>query len=98
MSGWHILGVGRPILAASRLSKPAGRAEKRVRSLKGCPTPLDVVIQRELVWVWAQADGVGLVAALVVDEGFDQLFGEYIALQEERVVVLQTPQRLFERC
>src|SRR5580704_13914331 len=74
------------------------RMERRRKWRRRRKRRLDVVIQGEFVWVRAQPDGVGFVAALVIDEGFDQLFGEYVALQQERVVLLQTAQRLFQRC
>ena len=46
----------------------------------GRPTPtLDVVIQRELIRMRPQANGVGFVLALVGDERLQQLFAEYIA-------------------
>jgi hypothetical protein len=55
-----------------------GRSDKAllVEQVAWCS---DVVIQRELVRVRAQADGIGFVAPLVVYKGFDQLFGENVA-------------------
>src|ERR1035438_9594665 len=61
---------------------------------EACPTYLDVVIQRELVGMRAQADRLRFVLAFVIDEGFDQLLGEDVAAQEEAVVVFQAAQGL----
>src|SRR5215470_6201974 len=59
---------------------------------------LDVVIQGELVRMRPQAHGIRFVLALVVDVGFDQFRAEYIALQQEAVVVFQAVERFVERC
>src|SRR5580658_7025826 len=56
----------------------------------------DVVIERELVGVWPQPDGIRFVPAFVIDERLDQFFGEHIALQQEGMIIFQAPQRFFE--
>src|SRR5207245_4497135 len=48
----------------------------------------DVEVERELPRVGPQADGVDL-GALVGDPGVDQVAGEDVALEQERVVALQ---------
>ena len=45
----------------------------------------------------AQADGIDLLGALVVDPSVDQVVGEHIALQEKVPVLIQGIQRLFQR-
>ena len=68
------------IIDAAKESIASGKAVKHeVRRARGS----DVVVQRELVGMRAQTDRVGLVLALVVDEGLDQFFGEDVALQQE---------------
>ncbi len=56
----------------------------------------DVVIELELVGVWAQPDRVDLVGALEVDPGLDQVRGEYVALQQEVVIGLERVEHLVE--
>ena len=56
----------------------------------------DVVVQREFVRMRAQADGIGLAAALVRDEGLEQLFAEDVAFQQEGVVVFKAGERFVE--
>ncbi len=65
------------------------RGSDQSRDRQGAVKELNVVIQGELVRMRAQPDGVGLVLALVVDERFEQLLGEDIALEQEGVVVLE---------
>ena len=57
---------------------------------------LNIVVQRELVGMRAQANRIGFVLALVVYERFDQIFAEHIALQQKFVIFFETGQRLFE--
>jgi len=52
------------------------------------PVRLNVVVQRELVGMRAQADRIGFVLSFVVDEGFEQFLGEHVALQQEGVILL----------
>src|SRR5436190_23124944 len=58
---------------------------------------LNVVIQLEFVRMRPQTNRVGLRLALVGDKGLDQLLREYIALEQEPVIVLQAGERFFER-
>jgi len=51
---------------------------------------LDVVIQVELVGMRTERDGVHLILLLVVDPGFDQIFGKDITLQQIIMVFLQS--------
>lgn len=63
----------------------------------GAGQKLNVVIQRELVRMRAQANGVHFLRALVIDIRIEQFLGEDVALQEELVVPLQRIERIFER-
>src|SRR3954469_18264172 len=79
-----------------------GNSDQRVRSTEGrnpCLRVLTLVVEveRELVGVRTQAEGVHLVLALVVDPGLDDLRREHVALEEERTVALQSLERLVER-
>src|SRR5260370_12779189 len=69
----------------------SGPSEQRLNLL------LNVVVQRELVRMRPQPDGVRFVLALVVDECLDQLLTEHIALRKEAVIVFEAIQRLLER-
>src|SRR5450432_4761435 len=55
-----------------------------------------VEVQRELVRVRAEADGVDLVLALVVEPGLDELRREDVALEQEGVILLERVQRRVE--
>src|SRR4029453_13319890 len=54
-------------------------------------------VQRELVRMRPEPDGVDLVRHLVVDPGLDDVLGEDVALQEEIVVALQVLERFVVR-
>src|SRR6476660_2914930 len=58
---------------------------------------LAVVIQRELVGMRAEPDRVEFLRPLPVDPGLDQIFGEDVALQQERVICFERVDGLFER-
>src|SRR5437870_6960782 len=45
----------------------------------------------------AQANCVHFFGALVFDVGSEQLFGEHIAFEQERMILLQSIQCIFER-
>src|SRR5690349_12710587 len=68
---------------------------KRGRRLRMTPVVfqrlpfLDVVVERELVGVRAQAEGVDLVGALVADPRVEEVLGEHAADAEEVVVLLE---------
>src|ERR1700676_254975 len=57
----------------------------------------DVVIQRKLIRVRAQADRIDFLFALVPDPGADDVLGEDVALEQELLVLLQARQRLLQR-
>src|SRR5437868_9512288 len=61
-----------------------------------CRPLLNVVVQSELVRMRTQTDRVHFLLALVLDVGADQLFGEYITLEHEGMVFLQTVERFVE--
>src|SRR6266566_8501171 len=56
-----------------------------------------VVVEGELRGMRPQAHDVGLVLALVVDPGADQLLAEHAAYREERVIPLERIEGLGER-
>src|SRR5919106_242859 len=72
---------------------PAARDGRRARALRD----LHVVVQRELPRVGAQADGIDLLLALVLDPGLDQVLGEHVALEQELVVLLKGVEGVAER-
>src|ERR1700722_13743527 len=69
------------------IQKPLPVVAARKRPAAGYK--LDVVVEREFVRVRAEADRVGFALSLVSDEGFDQLFAEYVALQHEGMIVFE---------
>src|SRR5690349_2530638 len=58
---------------------------------------LNIVVERELVRVRAQSDGVGFAPAFIADEGFEQLLAEDVALEQECVILLQAVECFLER-
>ena len=72
-AGLTVASPGRPLRSAT----PAGA---------GIPLLLHVVVERELVGMWAGAEGVDLVGLLVPDPGVDDVRGEDIAAKQEVVV------------
>src|SRR5262249_32021813 len=58
---------------------------------------LDVVIERELIRMRTQPDGVDFLLALVPDPGADDVAGEDVALQQELMVLFEGIQRFVER-
>src|SRR5206468_5479113 len=54
---------------------------------------LNVIIQRELVRMRPQPDGVHFFLALVPDPGADDVAGEHVALEQELVVFFQAIER-----
>src|ERR1035437_5444207 len=90
--------------AMARLGSPPGEMLTctmapciRVVCTRQSLMPLDVVIQRELVGMRAQAHRLRFVLAFVIDEGFDQFLGEDVAAHEETMVVFQAAQGFVER-
>src|SRR5262245_44345421 len=57
----------------------------------------DVEVERELPRMRPQADRVDLVLALVVDPGLDEVTREHVALEQERMVVLEVVEDDVER-
>src|SRR6266851_9447015 len=56
-----------------------------------------VVVEGELRGMWPQTYNVGLVLALVIDPGADQLLAEHARRGEELVIPLERVERLAER-
>src|SRR5262245_16065194 len=95
------------------MSATAGqsRGSRRRSSTKGTSTivsagrtpsssivvPSAVVVEGEFGRVRPQPDDVGLVLALVLDPGPDQLVAEHAAGRQEVVIVLERGECLFER-
>src|SRR5262245_31257770 len=77
--------------------KAAGRRPPLPFSLAE-PGRLRVEVQREFVRMRAQAHRADFFGHLVVNPGFDQVLGEYVALEQVLVIVLQVVQRFIERC
>ena len=50
---------------------------------------LNIVVKRELIRMRPQPHRIRFLVPLVVDVGLSKLFGEHVALQQERVVVFQ---------
>jgi hypothetical protein len=57
---------------------------------------LNIVIEVELVGMRAHPHRIGLHFFLVVDPEIDEFGGEYAALEEELVILLELAERLFE--
>src|SRR5215813_15444832 len=58
---------------------------------------LNIVIQGELVGMWAQAHRVHFLGSLVLDIGIEQVFSKDIAFEQEGVIFLQRIQSFVER-
>src|SRR5205814_1106374 len=58
---------------------------------------LIVVVHRELVRMWPQANRIELLFPLVANPRLDQVGSEDVTLQQERVIGLERVDRLFER-
>ena len=78
-----------------RLTRP--RPEPDVPSLDAAAARSDVVIERELVGVGPDPEGLDLVGLLVPDPGVDHVGGEDVAAEQEVVVGAEGVERGFER-
>src|SRR5581483_6461907 len=82
-----------PDQTGSRTRIPTGRRSEGVPHSREppliCASGLDVVVEVELPGVRAEADGVDLPGALVLDPGIDDVLGEDVAGQHELVVGFQ---------
>src|SRR5207249_8138463 len=65
--------------------------------LTAATRPSDVRVQRELPRMRPQPDGIHLVLALVVDPRLDEVRGEDLSLEQERVVLLEGVEHHVER-
>jgi len=80
---------------AGRRSAPAGRilsSEKESSPLKGRPLslrPLYVEIEKKLVGVRSELDGIDFVCGLVADPHVNDVRGKHIPLQQKIMVVFQ---------
>jgi hypothetical protein len=87
--GQETLGQRRETPRSLEKRFPRSAALSAKITLAGGHAQSDVVVERELVRVRAEADGVDLVRPLVLDPRLDDVGGEDPALEQELVVVLQ---------
>jgi hypothetical protein len=66
------------------------------KPFQGRGSRLNVVVQRKLVGMRPQTNRIRFALAFVLDESFDQIFAEDVALEQEVVILGQTIQSLFE--
>src|SRR6266516_5519342 len=90
-----------PLSWVERMTVAGYSAENgwRPRGSRGlqCACDSDVVVERELVRVRAQADGVDLVLPLVAHPGLDEISGEDAALEQVVVVGLECVEHRVQR-
>ena len=63
----------------------------------GYSSYLHVVVERELIGMRPQAEGIDLLGALVVNPRVEQIVRKYIPLQQKVSILLQVIQRRLQR-